>query len=52
MDMDSAPNPNPLDIRITMDIHGFTHYVQRHSNTRAFQQCFGSIYVAFRQYQQ
>jgi hypothetical protein len=27
MGMDVAPNPNPPDIRVSMDIHGFTHYV-------------------------
>jgi hypothetical protein len=31
-----APNPNPPDIRISMDIHGFTQYVHYHNNIRKF----------------
>jgi hypothetical protein len=37
MGMDVAPNPNPLDIRISMNIHGFTHYVHHHNNMGPFQ---------------
>jgi hypothetical protein len=31
MGMAVAPNPNPPDIRISMDIHVFTHYVHEHN---------------------
>jgi hypothetical protein len=37
MGMDVAPNPNPPDIRISMDIHEFTHYVYHHNNIGAFR---------------
>jgi hypothetical protein len=44
--MDIAPNPNPLYIRISMDIHVFMHYVHEYNifehNT--------TILAAFRQY--
>jgi hypothetical protein len=36
MGMDVAPNPNPPDIRIFMNIHRFTHYVHYHNNIGTF----------------
>jgi hypothetical protein len=30
MGMVVAPNPNPADIQISMDIHVFRHYVREH----------------------
>jgi hypothetical protein len=36
MGMDVTPNPNPSDIRISMDIHEFTHYVHHHNYIGAF----------------
>jgi hypothetical protein len=37
MDMDVAPNTNPPDIQISMDIREFTHYVHHHNNIGAFR---------------
>jgi hypothetical protein len=37
MGMDVAPNPNPPDIRISIYIHGFTHYVHNHNNIEPFR---------------
>jgi hypothetical protein len=45
MDMDVAANPNPPDIRVSMDIHGFTHYVHHHNHIGAFQQHFSNNYM-------
>jgi hypothetical protein len=42
MDMDVAPNPNPPDIRISMDIHRFTYYVH-HVITIIILEHFGNI---------
>jgi hypothetical protein len=42
MGMDVAPDPNPSDIRISMDIQGFTHYVHHHNYIGAFRH-FGNI---------
>jgi hypothetical protein len=36
MGMDVAPNPNPPDIRISMNIHGFIHHVHHHNNIGPF----------------
>jgi hypothetical protein len=36
MGMDVSPNSNPSDIRVSMDIHGFTHYVHHHNHIGAF----------------
>jgi hypothetical protein len=36
MGMDVTPNPNPPDIRVSMDIHRFTHYVDNHNYNGAF----------------
>jgi hypothetical protein len=43
MAMDAAPNPNPLDIWISMDIHVFTHYVHHHNNIEPFWEHFSNI---------
>jgi hypothetical protein len=37
MGMDVASNPNPLNIRESIDIHRFTHYVHNHNRIGAFQ---------------
>jgi hypothetical protein len=42
MGMDVTPNPNPLDIRVSMDIHGLTHYIHYHNHIGAFRH-FGNI---------
>jgi hypothetical protein len=36
MGMDVASNPNPLDIRISIDIYGFTYYLHHYKNIGAF----------------
>jgi hypothetical protein len=46
MGMVVAPNPNPPDIQISMDIHVFTHYVHEHNILERNN----TTLLAFRQY--
>jgi hypothetical protein len=46
-----SPNPNLSDIQVSMDIHGFTHYILQHfSIAAALQQHYNNISTSFKKH--